>query len=107
MCNRPIDIAFSPDGLLSGNGHRDANLRQAKALMGTRIVKILDEAGLSVRHAELHTGVSHVEFSHIRQAKLRRFTLDRLMAILESLGQDVEISVTVHSRMAQEVAPAL
>jgi predicted XRE-type DNA-binding protein len=74
--------------------------------MGVRIVKILDEAKLSIRQAEVRTGISHVEFSRIRQAKLRRFTLDRLMTILESLGQDVEVSVTVHPRDLRITAPA-
>ena len=81
---------------------RDANLHMAKARLGARIVRILDDAGLSIRQAEVRTGVSHIEFSRIRQAKLRRFTLDRLMAILERLGQDVELSVTVHPRETQQ-----
>lgn len=74
--------------------------------MGARIVKILDETGLSIRQAELRTGISYVEFSRIRQAKLRRFTLDRLMTILESLGEDVEIYVTVHARETRVALPA-
>jgi len=104
MTTDAIEIALacrsSPDAT-----ERDANLRAAKARLGARIVGILDDAGLSIRQAEVRTGVSHIEFSRIRQTKLRRFTLDRLMAILESLGQDVQLSVTVHPRETQEAAP--
>ncbi|HBK06090.1 MAG TPA: XRE family transcriptional regulator [Acetobacteraceae bacterium] len=94
----PIEIELSRRGTPEGVRDRDTNLTLAKARLGARIVRILDEAGLSIRQAEVRTGVSHIEFSRIRQAKLRRFTIDRLMSILECLGQDVEVSVTVHPR---------
>ena len=50
----------------SGNVFRDflypdADVRQAKALMGTQIMHILDWEGLSTRQAEARTGVSHSE----------------------------------------------
>src|SRR3984885_3237191 len=79
-------------------GYPDADLRQAKALMGTQIMKILDAEGLSTRDAEARTGVSHSDFSRIRQAKFSRFTIDRLMTILSLLGQEIELSVSVHPR---------
>ncbi len=79
-------------------GYADADIRQAKAMMGAQILKILDAEGLSTRQAEARTGVSHSEFSRIRQANFSRFTIDRLMAILAQLGQQVELSVAVHPR---------
>jgi predicted XRE-type DNA-binding protein len=87
----------------SGNVFRDlslpdADIRQAKALLGAQIIKILDAEGLSTRQAEARTGVSHSEFTRIRRATYSRFTLDRLMGILSKLGQEVEISVDVHPR---------
>ena len=85
-------------------GYPDADVRQAKALLGTQIVKILDEEGMSTRQAEVRSGVSHSEFSRIRQAKFSRFTIDRLMAIPARLGQEVELSVSVHPRGVQGAA---
>ena len=87
-------------------GYPDADVRQAKALLGTQIMRILDEEGLSTRDAEARSGVSHSEFSRIRQAKFSRFTIDRLMAILARLGQEVELSVSVHPRAGQGVSSA-
>ena len=81
-------------------GYPDADVRRAKALLGTQIMKILEDEGLSTRQAEARTGVSHSEFSRIRQAKFSRFTIDRLMGILARLGQEVELSVSVHPRAA-------
>lgn len=77
-------------------GYPDADVRQAKALLGVQIIRILDEEGLSTREAEAQTGVAHSEFSRIRQAKFGRFTIDRLVGILGKLGQEVELSVIVH-----------
>lgn len=80
------------------------DLKSAARILGTQIMKILDDDGLSTRQAEVRSGVSHSEFSRIRQAKFSRFTIDRLMAILGRLGQEVELSVTVHPRGAQTAA---
>lgn len=87
----------------SGNVYRDfgrpnAGLEQARAIIAAKIIKILDERGLSTRAAEKLTGGSHSEFSRIRNAQLRRFTLDRMIVILSKLDEDVEVSVTFHPR---------
>jgi len=94
----------------SGNVFRDfdypdADVRQVKAIMGAQIIKVLDEEGLSTRKAEAKTGISHSEFSRIRRASFARFTIDRLMAILHRLGQEVQFSVDVHPRKKNKAAP--
>jgi predicted XRE-type DNA-binding protein len=76
-------------------GYPDADVRQAKAVMGAQIIKILDREGLSTRQAEARTGISYSEFFRIRRASFSRFTIDRLMMILGRLGQHVKISVQV------------
>ena len=73
----------------------DADVQQTKALLAARIVRILDEEGLSTRKAESRTGVNHADFTRIRNAQLGRFTIDRLMIILNKLGQQVEVKITV------------
>lgn len=102
MKDEPIEIVDGTGNVFRDFGYPDADVRQAKALMGTQIMKILDEEGLSTRQAEARTGVAHSEFSRIRQAKFSRFTIDRLMTILARLGQEVELTVTVHPRTVNE-----
>jgi predicted XRE-type DNA-binding protein len=102
MKNEPVETVGGSGNVFRDFGYPDADVRQAKALMGTQIMTILDREGLSTRQAEARTGVSHSEFSRIRQAKFSRFTIDRLMAILGLLGQEVELSVSVHPRGARE-----
>lgn len=47
------------------------------------------------RAAEKLTGVAHSEFVRIRKPDLKRFTCDRLIEILNKLGQQVEVVVSV------------
>jgi predicted XRE-type DNA-binding protein len=87
----------------SGNVFRDfgranAGLEQARAILAAKIIRTLDERGLSTREAERLTGVAHSEFSRIRNAKLERFTLDRMITILGKLDEDVEVNVTFRPR---------
>lgn len=79
-------------------GYADADVRQAKAILAAEIIGILDDRGLSTRQAEAHTGIDHSEFVRIRNAKLGRFTIDRLVTILNKLGHQVEVTVTVRPR---------
>src|SRR6266567_4536069 len=89
-------------------GRVNAGLEQARAILAAEIIRSLDERGLSSRAAEKLTGISHSEFSRIRNARLNRFTLDRMIAILGKLDEDVEVNVTFRSRMrvTQDVQPA-
>ena len=75
-------------------GRANAGLEQVRAILAAEIVRTLDARGLSTREAERLTGVSHSEFSRIRNAKLGRFTLDRMITILGKLDEDVEVNVT-------------
>ena len=63
---------------------------------------ILDDEGLSRRKAEGRTGVSHADFTRIRNVQLDRLTIDRLMTALNKLGQHVDVQIDVHPRVAAE-----
>jgi predicted XRE-type DNA-binding protein len=87
----------------TGNVYRDfdrpdAGLEQARAIIAAKIICTLDERHLSTRDAERLTGIGHSAFSRIRNTQLRRFSLDRLIAILGKLDKDVEVTLTVTSR---------
>ena len=81
-------------------GHHNAGLEQARAIVCSKIIQIMDDKKLSTRDAERLTGVSHTEFSRIRNAKLQRFTLDRIITILGKLDQQVVISISFDSHPA-------
>lgn len=86
----------------SGNAFRDlglpnASLRHLKAVLAAEIVRALDDKELTPRKAQNVTGIAAADFSHIRRAKLARFTVDRLMTILNTMERDVDVAVTVWS----------
>jgi predicted XRE-type DNA-binding protein len=90
----------------SGNVFRDfkrsaADADQLKAILAAQIIKVLDGRKLTVRQAGTATGIAAADFSRIRNAALDRFTIDRLMSILDRLDQKIDVTVTVHPRKKQ------
>ena len=85
-------------------GDPDADVQQAKAILAARIIGILDDEGLSTRQAQARTGVDQAEFSRIRKVKLDRFTIDRLVTIINKLGRQVDVSVAIGPRAGQDVS---
>jgi predicted XRE-type DNA-binding protein len=84
----------------SGNVFRDfeaadADVRQFKAILAAEIIKVLDKEQLTVRAAQIRTGIAAADFSRIRNANLDRFTADRLVSIINRLGSHVDIRVKV------------
>jgi predicted XRE-type DNA-binding protein len=76
-------------------GRKNADGEQLKAILAAEIVKALDRESMSVRAAHDRTGVAAADFSRIRNADLGRFTVDRLMSVLNRLGSRVEVKVSV------------
>jgi len=68
---------------------------QFKVILAAEIIKALDRECLSVRTAHDRTGIAAADFSRIRNADLGRFTVDRLMSIINRLGSRVEVKVRV------------
>lgn len=50
-----------------------------------------------MRAAQRPAGIAAADFSRIRNADLGRFTVDRLMAILNRLGSRVDVKVRVRA----------
>ena len=87
-------------------GHKNADVEQFKAILAAEIIKALDREGLSVRGAQGLTGIAAADFSRIRNANLDRFTVDRLMSIINRLGSRVEVKVKVRRVQPVELAAA-
>ena len=75
-------------------GEKNADVKQAKALLGAEIIRILDKEKLSVRAAGKVTGFNYSDFSRIRNAELSRFTIDKLMMITNALNRKVNIKLS-------------
>ena len=95
----------------SGNVFRDfgdpeADLKHAKAVVAGRIIAVLDDRGLSVRKAAALTRFAAADFSRVRSADLRRFTLDRLMKMLAALDADIRVTIQIAGGGEAETAMA-
>jgi len=87
----------------SGNIYRDfnrpdADVRQTKALLAAAIIDILEKQDLSTRKAAKLTGIDHSEFVRIRKPDIKRFTIDRLITILNKLDRKVNITIAIETR---------
>jgi predicted XRE-type DNA-binding protein len=105
---RKIEIVRGSGNVFRDLGHASPDVEQLKAVLATEIIKMLDRQGISVRAAHAQTGIAAADFSRIRNADLGRFTLDRLLSIINRLGSRVEVRVKVRAVLpvAQAVSGA-
>jgi predicted XRE-type DNA-binding protein len=76
----------------------DANMKMMKAQLAAEIIAVLDRRSLTGRQGEELTGVTAADLSRIRNADLGRFTIDRLVRILNALDRRVTVKVTKASK---------
>ena len=101
MKDRPLEVVRGSGNVFRDLGDQSPDVAQLKAILAAEIIKVLDRERLSVRGAQSRTGIAAADFSRIRNADLGRFTVDRLMSIINRLGSRVELKVRV--RRAQPV----
>jgi predicted XRE-type DNA-binding protein len=97
MNSEAIEVIRGSGNVFRDLGRPSPDVEQLKALLASEIIKMLDREGLSVRAAHDRTGIAAADFSRIRNADLGRFTLDRLVSIINRLGSRVEVQVKVRA----------
>ena len=95
MKSEKLEVVRGSGNVFRDLGHKNADAEQFKVILAAEIIKALDREGLSVRAAHGRTGLAAADFSRIRNADLGRFTIDRLMSILNRLGSHVEVKIKV------------
>ena len=95
MKGEKLEVKHGSGNVFRDLDHENADIEHFKAILAAEIIKALDREGLSVRGARSLTGIAAAEFSRIRNADLGRFTVDRLMSVLNRLGSRVEVKVRV------------
>ena len=93
MKPEPLEVIHGSGNVFRDFGYPDADARQFKASLAAQIIKTLDREELSVRGAQKRTGIAAADFSRIRNADLDRFTVDRLMAIVNKLGTRIDLTM--------------
>jgi hypothetical protein len=100
MSKNVQDIALvrGSGNIFHDQGDPDADVQQMKGILAARIIGILNDEGLSVRGAHKKTGYAAADFSRIRNADLGRFSVDRLVRIINKLDEATEVSVQLAPR---------
>jgi predicted XRE-type DNA-binding protein len=107
MKSEEIEVVRGSGNVFRDLGHASPDVEQLRAILAAEIIKMLDRQGLTVRAAHAHTGIAAADFSRIRNADLGRFTLDRLVSIINRLGARVDIRVKVRAVLPAEQAVSL
>ncbi len=90
-----LEVTRGSGNVFADLGLAHSDVEQTKALLAAEIIAILDGEDLSVRVAGKRTGIPYSDFSRIRNVDLDRFTIDRLIKVLNRLGRDVDMKVSV------------
>jgi predicted XRE-type DNA-binding protein len=102
MKKEKLEVARGSGNVFRDLGHKNADADQFKAILAAEIIKTLDRERLTVRAAHDRTGIAAADFSRIRNADLDRFTVDRLMSIINRLGSSIEVRIRVRPAAVQE-----
>ncbi len=95
MKSEKPEVVHGSGNVFRDLGQKNADVEQFKAMLAAEIIKALNRERLTVRAAHARTGIAAADFSRIRNADLGRFTVDRLMSIINRLGARVEVKVRV------------
>jgi predicted XRE-type DNA-binding protein len=76
-------------------GDPDAETKHLKALIGAKIIDMLDRERITARAAAKRAGCDAADIQRVRNADLARFSLDRLIRFALRLGCKIEVKVSL------------
>lgn len=107
MKREKLEIVRGSGNVFRDLGFANADSDQFKAILAAEIIKALDRDQLTVREAHERTGIAAADFSRIRNADLGRFTVDRLMGIINRLGSRIEVKIRLSgNRQTKQILSA-
>jgi predicted XRE-type DNA-binding protein len=95
---KKLDVVRGSGNVFADFGHSNAATEQIKAQLAAEIIRVMKARDMTAADAATVTGIDARDFSRIRNVKLDRFTIDRLITVLEGLDQKLRVSVTVTPR---------
>ena len=100
-----LDLVRGSGNVFADFGHANAVAEQVKTFLAAEVIKAMDAQEMNARQAEARTGIAASDFSRIRHVKLDRFTIDRLITILERLDTTIDVRVTVRPHAQASTQP--
>jgi predicted XRE-type DNA-binding protein len=106
MSDDKLEIVRGSDNPFRDAGLPDPDTSLMKADLAAEIIRVLREQALAGAKAAELAGVPEADISRIRHADLGRFTIDRLVKVLNRLDQQIEVGVTMRPRDEQSRRPS-
>ena len=92
------DLDTGSGNIFADLGLDDVDELYTRTALGIQVMKTIREKGLRQKEAGKLLGLKQPEVSAIMRAKFRRFSQERLIALLNKLEQKVTIQVSRHHR---------
>lgn len=92
---KSINVVCGTKNVFDDFGIANPKIEQAKSMLAAEIIKVMTKLKLTARAAAETTGIAASELSRIRNARLDRFTIDRLMTILDQFDHRLDVRLTV------------
>jgi predicted XRE-type DNA-binding protein len=102
-----LEVVRGSDNPFTDVGLPEADTKLIKADLAAAIIGILRERQLTGVEAAQLVGIQPADISRIRNAEVSRFTIDRLVQILNRLNRHVEMRVTIRTAPGEHSVPSL
>ena len=102
-----LELVRGTDNPFRDVGLPEPDTKLMKADLAAEIIRILRERNITGAKAAKLTGATEADISRIRNAQLERFTIDRLVIILNRLDCGVQVHVTVQPGDVGNPSPVL
>ena len=100
-----LELLRGSDNPFEDVGLPEADTKLIKADLAAEIIAVLRERRLTGTAAAKLAGVQTADISRIRNGDLSRFTIDRLVTILNRLNRQVEVRLTVRAAPTEHSTP--
>lgn len=88
--------------MFSNLGLPDSDERMLKAQLAVQIRRFIEEKGWAQAEAAEAVGLEQPKVSHHLRGRLAGFSVDRLLNILNRLGHNVEVRISVEEYYPEE-----
>lgn len=99
--SKAIKIEKSSGNVFKDLGLENPDLELMRARLSLEIFKILKKRKLTQREAGKVLGIAQPDVSKLMNGDFVRFSVERLIKLLNKLDRDINISITKHSSRAK------
>jgi len=98
---KPFEVEEGSNNVFADLGVPEPDIYLAKASLANQICMVIQDRDLTQAQAAEIMGINQPKVSALKRGNLDGFSSDRLFRFLNSLGQDIEITVRPHDDISQ------